>query len=314
MSFVCLRRPTRRTGSRRYSVLLFAALLAGTFGCGPAEVDRPGDGGIDPADTGTGPKDPPEAPYISPIPVRIPYPVITIRGGATASERVILTQEGKNPIAQILGTDGQFCFDMPADEPGEYTYSLEAHANGLTSETRSVVKVTVDPSAPVTSEIEALRTCTGADPEGCRSQVEDCDRVGDEDCNGLADAADPVCGSGCEIDYLEPNDTRVSVPGYEPDVYDGLTLCPSEVDYFGVNLDAGDAVNVRILFSDTEGNLDLELYAPGDSGEALIAATSTTDDESVFFRAASAGRYVIRVFGRTSLDTAGYSLRISVTQ
>ncbi len=277
-----------------------------------AEIDN--DSGVGPTGDGggTGKPTPPETPYVQPIPARIPYPVITIKGAASGAERVILMQNGRNPIAQPLGSDGSFCFDMPADEPGDYTYSLEAHANGLVSERREIVMVTMDPAAPVTTEIENLRTCSGADPEGCRLQVEDCERIGDEDCNGLADAADPVCSS-CTADYLEPNDTAAVVPGYEPDVYDGLTLCANEVDYYGVNLDTADAVNVRILFSDAEGNLDLELLPPG-GGEALIASTTTTDDESVFYRALLPGKYLIRVFGRTSLDTASYSLRISVTQ
>ena len=289
--------------------LIVLALVGAMWGCGPAEANRNGDGGTSPADSGTGHPEPPETPFLTmTVPPRTPYPVITIRGAAAGAERVILMQSGGNPIAQSVGGDGAFCFDMPADEPGDYSFSLEAHANGLVSEGRTIVMATMDPAAP---PIEDLRTCDGASPEGCRSRVEDCSRIGDEDCNGRADAADPVC-SNCSPDYLEPNDTAATVPGYEPNTYDDLTLCADEVDYYGVNLSAGDAVNVRIFFSDSEGNLDLELLPPG-GGMPLISSTTTTDDESIFYRATTSGKHLIRVFGRSALDTASYSLRISVT-
>lgn len=273
---------------------------ASAFGCGPAEASRPGDGDLDLSDSGTGQPTPPETPYVNPIPVRIPYPVVTIRGGAPGAERVVLMQDGKNPVARQLGSDGSFCFDMPAQEPGNYSYSLVAFRDGLSSEEAATVEVTMDPSAPVTAEVEDLMTCLGTDPKDCVDNLELC---------GIKTDPEPT---ECD-DYLEPNDSAVGVPGYEPNVYEGLMLCPNESDYYGVNLEAGDAVNVRILFSDLEGNLDLELLSPG-GGEVLIAGDSIDDDESVFYRAATAGRYVVRVFGRTALDTAAYSLRISVTQ
>ncbi|MCA9602215.1 MAG: PPC domain-containing protein [Polyangiales bacterium] len=289
----------------RNAIALGLMVLA--IGCGPAEADLGNDKLPILPDSGTSPSMNPEAPFLlDPLPTRMPYPVVTLRGVADGAERVLISGDGMNPITAKLITSNSFCIDVPLTGPGAYSFTMVSHSKGVVSGS-TVVRTEYDPSAPT---IPGMKTCTGADPIGCSSAEEICGNGRDDNCNGLADAADPTCDM-CDHDYLEPNGD-ISAPALEPGTYDEVNLCSGESDFYGVEAQANDDIYVKIYFSDAEGNLDLELLN-ADGTKVLTSATTLDDDEWVSYRAPSAGRYVVRVKGATTSDSAEYSMYLRVT-
>jgi hypothetical protein len=151
--------------------------------------------------------------------------------------------------------------------------------------------VEFDPESPPVPEAS---TCSGAAPGPCSSETEICDDGEDNNCNGLRDENDPDCFD-CPHDVFEPNDD-VTAPRVEPTRHEGLHLCPSDDDFYGVFANAGDVLEVRIFFSHDEGNLDLRLIDKDGSTE-LAKSETTTDDEMVSHEVTEEGEYHIHVTG-----------------
>ena len=83
----------------------------------------------------------------------------------------------------------------------------------------------------------------------------------------------------CTVDNYEPNDSLSAAYAIPSGTFSSLTLCPSDDDFFAIWLGAGEAINVDLLFSDAEGDIDLTLYDP--AGSVLASSESSSDDESV---------------------------------
>ncbi|MCA9582379.1 MAG: PPC domain-containing protein, partial [Myxococcales bacterium] len=213
--------------------------------------------------------------------------------------------EGLNPISQQVGTDGSFCIDVPAPDNGVYAFRLTAHSRGVLSAATTVM-TEKDGTAPT---IPGARTCSGADPFGCGMQKEICDNNRDDDCNGVSDEKDPAC-SGCMSDYLEPNNDQ-SAPALEPGTYSALYLCPGESDYYGITVEEGDRIYLKVTFLHADGNIDAEILKP--DGSVVAKGDSLDDDEIVSVTATEGGEYSARVFGSAGSATSSYGLFLSVT-
>ena len=68
--------------------------------------------------------------------------------------------------------------------------------------------------------------------------------------------------------------------------FGGLILCPHDDDWYTVEVQEGDGLEVKIQFAHSDGNLDLRLYRPTDEGllEALDTSRTETDGETVYLR------------------------------
>jgi hypothetical protein len=76
----------------------------------------------------------------------------------------------------------------------------------------------------------------------------------------------------------------------------------TDSDWYGFIVEPGDEVVFNALFTHAAGNLDMELYAPGEESTPLLTANSTTDDETITLTSAQSlasggGIYRMRVFG-----------------
>lgn len=69
----------------------------------------------------------------------------------------------------------------------------------------------------------------------------------------------------------------------------------SDVDYFGFELESGDVMDVELRLDHSKG--DLDLYLLDSSLKILAKSESTTDLESLRFRASAAGKYFVVVKG-----------------
>lgn len=123
------------------------------------------------------------------------------------------------------------------------------------------------------------------------------------------------------LDRFEDNNTprRARIPriGFTTA---GLSISPlpsgSDEDWFGVPLAAGHAAVVRIHFTDANGNLQLQSYAPGEESTPLESATSTTNNETLSVSGLDTnllggGLYKFRVYGAGG-DTNDYSIEVHV--
>jgi hypothetical protein len=268
-----------------FPFLLVASVLL--VACGDPSVGH-SDGGGFLRDTGSAM--PPPMPRLDAVSTPVPWPVATLRGTAAMADRVIV-EGGGNPIASAVLPDGTFCVDVPMPSPATYELSILSQRDGLFSRTPATTSVVFDPAAPA---ISGATTCSGTSPAGCIGAVEICDNSIDDDCNGLRDDRDPACAS-CADDVLEPND-EVTAPRIEPGRYDDLQICPSNSDYYGIFLRAGDTLTVRLFFSHAGGDIDLQLIAP-DETTVLERSVSVTDDEMIMYAAPSDGERIVRVYG-----------------
>jgi len=188
------------------------------------------------------------------------------------------------------------------------TYAFEVSSQGIDgqfSPMSVIAEVSFDPGAVPP---DGATTCSGAHPAGCGSAVEICDNGRDDDCNGLRDGADPACAD-CEDDLFEPND-NLGAPRLDDGRYDGLTMCPGNVDYYGVFARAGERIQARALFVHANGNIDMQLIGT-DRETRLASSMSMTDDEMIELLAPTTGEYKLRISAPGASVTT-YTLTVNV--
>ena len=117
----------------------------------------------------------------------------------------------------------------------------------------------------------------------------------------------------CFEDPLEPNDAPAQAPKLTVgQVYPALALCPSDLDWFAVDLQAGKQVTVSISFVDALGDLDLRLYGPSDVTKPVASSNNPGQDvETLTWVAKSTGKHFIRVNGFNGASNT-YTLSVSV--
>ena len=113
----------------------------------------------------------------------------------------------------------------------------------------------------------------------------------------------------CVDDALEENDTQVQGPVVANGQTVAAQICPDDVDWFTVLLNAGDELTVDLTFTHQLGDLNLALYRP--DGVELAVSETTTDDEQIVHEAPAPGAYGVRVTGTQSSHN-DYDLAITV--
>lgn len=179
-------------------------------------------------------------------------------------------------------------------------------------------------------------------PEGtfCNEEVGECwECVTDEDCGegGECDLAEHVCidtrcqgdedcGEGefcdritgeceldeeCQDDNFEPNNAQEEARALGEGEFEGLSVCEGDEDWFDIELQAGDGLEIAAAFSHAAGNLDIELFDP--TLRRVAAGTSSNDDERIFTEGLSrSGIYKLRVFGVEGVENKSYSLSVVI--
>lgn len=118
-------------------------------------------------------------------------------------------------------------------------------------------------------------------------------------------------GTTCVDDNQEPNDSReraIALTG--PRDFNFLHSCPSDRDWFSIELAEREVLDVMVTFSHAEGDIDMAVF---DSNGAIIASGYSTDDnEAVLVRAPSAGLYYVQVYGFDNDIDSDYALSIDI--
>ena len=191
--------------------------------------------------------------------------------------------EGAGPCPGILQGG---CLDiLPSGTAGGFYYLPQADASG------SMVSAAAVPAgipyADYTFQAVAYNPATGAITGAAPVTI-------------THEEAAPTCID----DAYEPNDGPLDTIPAAPAADFGLQICEgSRVDWFAIDLVAGETLNADIFFSDAEGDLDLYLTdaVVEVTGDADLAANyfvrgySGSDDESITYTAAAAGTYYLAV-------------------
>ena len=122
-----------------------------------------------------------------------------------------------------------------------------------------------------------------------------------------------TAGAQTAEDYLEPNDERSSATDVgSGNSYDDLSIDDStDVDYYAVDVEAGEEIAANIEHSHSEGDLDLEIQDTDGSYEA--GSYSVSDDESASHVADTSGTYYVQVYGYSGA-TANYDVSITTEE
>lgn len=110
-----------------------------------------------------------------------------------------------------------------------------------------------------------------------------------------------------ETDRFEPNDHQSQAQTLKSGEYHNLTIRGS-VDWYKVNVQEGDSLNVQVLFQNRIGDLDLSIH---DERNELKDSDSQTDNEQIELQRLSAGTYYIKVEGYSHAKNS-YKLVIQI--
>ena len=116
----------------------------------------------------------------------------------------------------------------------------------------------------------------------------------------------------CVDDTQEPNGNPAYAAPLVPDVtLTDLQICPFDLDWYTIALDAGETLLVTATFVNQDGDLDLRLYdATGAS--VLAKAFETNDGEQLTFVVPATGTYLLRVNGLSGASNR-YDLDVITT-
>ena len=123
-------------------------------------------------------------------------------------------------------------------------------------------------------------------------------------------------GAAC-TDTFEDNDALDAPAPLTPGIHPQLMACPYDEDYYALDLNAGDALQVDARFVHASGDVDLRLYSP--AGAQVAKSLSNSDDESLSYAVTAAGAYVLKVAldpyaADDEVPGNGYELEVGVTQ
>ncbi|MBN2804392.1 MAG: PPC domain-containing protein, partial [Deltaproteobacteria bacterium] len=138
-----------------------------------------------------------------------------------------------------------------------------------------------------------------------------------------------MTASAGQCDAYELNDTIATAASIGvAETKSNSRICVSDDDWFVISDDVlhGQQINISAVFSNSLGNLDLELYFDDGTADLTLVAESKsdTDNESILFTAGSVGLapdfaqttkgvYYIKVIGRTGSEENDYNLTSLVT-
>jgi hypothetical protein len=114
----------------------------------------------------------------------------------------------------------------------------------------------------------------------------------------------------CPTDLQEPNDAEGAAVLVLPGSLVDLSACPSDEDWYGMDILTGETLDVAVTFDSAEGDLSLSLF---DSGAQLLTSSAATGDgEALSWLALADDQLHLQVILQSDLGDpgCGYSLDI----
>ncbi len=173
-------------------------------------------------------------------------------------------------------------------------------------------------------DVETNTCGCGTDLDCAQSQV--CDRgMCVQACTEHTDCGDGffcefdsgLCLEGCYDDDFEPNDTREDAMPIDTGQFDMRMCYGAEInedyhDCFHVELGEEDELMVTAVFDSDVGDLDLNVYDPGDN---IVAQGLNPDGrEEITYEAPAAGQYTFCLFPQGNGFEFSYQLNVAVVR
>ncbi len=111
-------------------------------------------------------------------------------------------------------------------------------------------------------------------------------------------------GSGCEDDIFEENDSEGLSKNITSGIYNDLSLCPDDIDYFALSLNSQDKVTINIKGD----NINALFYRDGSVEQNKVSLNSQN-----LFIANGSGIYFLKIYS-DSKERQSYSFEIGTTQ
>ncbi len=130
------------------------------------------------------------------------------------------------------------------------------------------------------------------------------------------DVISPSCEGGVVEDFAEPNESCGQATTLQPFTpLNGFICGPTQdVDFFGVNVAAGQRLVVHMDYFHFDGNLDVDVFEPGGSILAGFSHQVGPNFEDVVIDNTRSGRYCVRVFANSPLTQNDYSIDASIEE
>ncbi len=87
---------------------------------------------------------------------------------------------------------------------------------------------------------------------------------------------------GCAADPFEPDDSPEQAAPLGDGLHVGLTLCDQDRDYYAIEVQEGERIEIDARFVHADGDLDMSLK--GANGRPLAASLTSTDDERIVWQ------------------------------
>jgi hypothetical protein len=99
----------------------------------------------------------------------------------------------------------------------------------------------------------------------------------------------------CPFDVFEPNDDSDLPADMGVGTHEGLGACfASGEDWYAIQVDAGDIIDVQFAFSNDDGDIDVQLFDP--YFNEVDRSNTGSDDEELEHTADFTGAYLVRVY------------------
>ena len=123
-----------------------------------------------------------------------------------------------------------------------------------------------------------------------------------------ADARPPHPDAGA--DQYEPNDNFDNATPIEAGTYEGLSIYPvGDVDTYKFTLGATHDVDIKALFTEVDGDLDMKLY---DGTYQKVAVSLGFLDNEEISKTLAPGDYYIQIFGFENRFSNSYTLVLTI--
>jgi len=201
-------------------------------------------------------------------------------------------------------TDGQICADdddyfrVAVGMGDEVTVTVDgfSHAAGdLDLELRAADGTILGTSASV-RDTESVSYCNGEAATTMTARV--FGFRGSENAYSFRAEVAPDPAGCCVDDFNEDDDDRMSARSitFSGDMasFDG-SVCPMDDDWIEIPMDDPGTIEVLLVFSDADGDLDIALHDP--TGMRVASSVSSTDDEMISADVAGGGVYTLRIYG-----------------
>ena len=111
----------------------------------------------------------------------------------------------------------------------------------------------------------------------------------------------------CIADALEPNGSPVIAKPLPLGKTEDLSLCPYDLDWYEISLNAGDTLTLTMAFDQKKGDLDMRLYKVGQFGQTVAVAATKNAPEQLTYTADETTKFYVRIDGFSG-DANGYTL------